>query len=156
MKKIFAFLGIIALSVFTSCTKEIIKEEPAVVYTDDPPKEIWGINQVYKQTNQGLLTAKEIAEAQNRGYNCSQWYDQNTGQWQTYDCGNYYLISVYDYYGLYKGKIYVSRSKKTVSIFGTLLLNAQETVKAKDAAIVDQCSQCWNPVGAQVTITYVH
>lgn len=151
MKKVL-LLSITALLFLSACKKTII-EESSIVFTDEPPKELWAPNEIYKQTYKGFLTPKEISETENRGYHCNSWYNNN--QWYTVDCGNYYLISTHDYYGMLHGKIYVSKARKMVTISGNVLLNAQDAVKRKGSVVTQTCDGCWNPVGTKTIITNI-
>lgn len=139
----------------TSCTKEIIADE-AIIYTDEPPKELWGLNEIYKETDKGFLSITETETAENKGYGCNVWFDQNTGEATYYQCGKWYLIPFKKYWGIKDGKLYVSKSTEMAAIFGETLLDVQDNIKRKTQTKVwvdFQGGRNYNPLRARRTIT---
>jgi hypothetical protein len=140
MKNVIASMAILCLFA-TSCKKETIIVE-TIVYTDDPPRDMFPANQ-YAQSYKVYIDNTSIENPETKGWSC--FWDQNTGQQR--DCSDWYVISAKKFWGFYKGKIYVSASKDWYCIQDRALLQAQTTVRKKDMALGYTCEGCQHPFG---------
>jgi hypothetical protein len=151
MKKFLFFLAITTSFLFsllslTSCTKERIRS--AIVYTDNPPKELWSSNQNYLQTYLGYVERKDFI-TEKKGY----FNAPNTGMYQNYQSGTWYLMKIRKYYGMINGKIYISNSFENAAVFSETLLDVQDVIERTGAVKVN--IGAWfmnNPIGADYTI----
>lgn len=151
MKK-FLFFTVISVSflfsltALTSCTKERIQS--AIVYTDNPPKELWSPNQNYLQTYFGYVEKKDFVTEKkgyfNSCYNCTNVY------WQA---GNWYSMKVRKYYGMMNEKIYISNSFESAAVFSETLLDIQDVMTRMGSVKLNMSSSANNnPLGADYTI----
>lgn len=131
------FLFVIAIMAFftNGCKKDkAVTPEALVIFTHDPPKDIWPTEQQYKQTFKVYLQTEDLKSELNRGRQCINW-----GQLQ---CQDYYTIDVRSYYGLYNGKLYVEESKKSMVIGAAELLQVEKEVNKKGSVILQLCVNC--------------
>lgn len=150
-----ATAALLMLSV-TSCKKEVtIVEESSIVFTDDPPKEMFGVNQIYGESYETYITQKQIDDAQNRGYNCISFFDPNTNQYSYQQCGNWYIMRTQKFWGMYQNKLYVSKSIQNYVVDPNTFLTAIDVVKRKQTGIGAICNGCQNPFGMRDQITWV-
>lgn len=106
MKNLFLLTAVLFISLsFTSCQKEeiIINTGIQVVDKDHPlPAELSENTFECWITNESILKAKEIS------FNCESNFNQNTGQWDNYNCGMWRTLEVQEYYGTFKDTRYIS------------------------------------------------
>lgn len=155
MKKLVLFSALVlTLSIFTSCEKEEPVIQPAIVYTNDPPKEIWSSDQNYLQTYRGYINSEDYAP-ENKGYHYQSYTDGN-GNMITVNAGNWYLLKVHKYYGIYKGQIYVSQAYEMAAIYSDNLLSVQDQVNRTGSAVVFLGTDYANPLGTDHIISGVY
>jgi len=140
MKKMIAFLAMTSLF-FVGCKKDAPIVE-TIVRTDDPPRDMFETNQ-YSVTYKVFVEATDVDKAIKQGYYCN--YDQNG---RPYDCGDYYKMPAKKYWGFYKGQTYVSQNWNWYILRANTLLDAQNAIRKKDAAIGYWCNGCQNPFNA--------
>lgn len=154
MKKLVLFFVVFMLAsiLFNSCEREEMYES-AVVYTNDPPREIWASTENYLHTYRGYVTSNDYM-VENKGYR-SQPYVNPRGELVLITTGNWYLLKVHKYWGIYKGRIYVSAGYEMAAIFGPLLLDVEDQIDRTGSTIVflDTYS---NPLGTTYVISGVY
>lgn len=142
MKKMIAVMGIVLVSTcFVSCKKDAppVVEDP-IVRTDDPPKEMFPESE-YALTTETYIEEEDIKSIIKKGRACFWDNYSNTLR----DCGDWYLLSAKKYWGIYQGKVYISKSKDWYVIQAEKVLNAQAAVQNKGAAIGQTCNSCEHP-----------
>lgn len=143
-------LFIITLS-FSSCEKDE-ELKPGIVYTNNPPEEIFGDN-VYANTNKCWLETTDLtASAKNLGWNENQYYDEYNQRFVSYDSGDWYLVPARKFWGIMNGIIYLSESQDWYVINPQNYLEGWNNVKIKKTIIGYICTGCQNPFG-QTMIT---
>lgn len=151
MKKTLFFVFVLSLpTIFTSCTKD--KVLPAVIKTENPPKEIWGANQIYLQTYIGYAEEGEMFP-ENKGY--FQPCTPCNGGIQNvyYQAGTWYLLKVHKYWGVYKGITYVSTGYINAAVEGNNFLAIKEIAdRTGSVKIGIGTNNGSNPIGTDYTL----
>ena len=141
------FIAIVALA-STSCNKTGTEVKQVAIetvsYTDDPPKELFGVNETYATARTAYLTDTSITNAEYKGERCNG-YDPTTGQCQDRDF--WYLVPARKFWGIYKAKIYISISKDWYGVRVSTLEQGKEKIKRTGSATAWICRQCQNPFG---------
>lgn len=140
MKKVFAVMAILSLFA-QSCKKDApVAPVETVIYTDTPPRDMFDDGQ-YLSTYRVYIETADTDSATKKGYGC--FYDNNTGQQR--DCSQWYLLSAKKYWGIFQGKVYVSKSKNWYVLQANVVLDAENNAKKKGAAIGYTCDGCNHP-----------
>ncbi len=151
MKKVFFSLAVSCLIVLVSCTKETFPEPKSnIIFTDDPPTTLFSAGTPYGVTHSSWIDTMTINTAKQQGYHCIN----NNGN--SYDCGQWYVVSARKYWGIIGDKIYVSKSKDWYAISPNVFLQALSIVRSKATGIGQLCLWgCQNPLGLPGMITWV-
>lgn len=142
-KVLLSFLIALFAISFTSCKKDEVKPkvESLIIETDEPPVELFpNANQV-GFTYKVYIQPEDLSKKIDRGFGCYNPQYNN-------ECGNWYSFSSKKYFGILKGKIYISKSKFPMVANGDELVKIQDAVARKESAIGTFClgsGDCGNP-----------
>ncbi len=136
------FIAVFAIG-FTSCKKDDVKPkaESLIVETDEPPVELWSNASQVGFNYRVYIQQEDLDKKIDRGYAC--YNQQYAGE-----CGNWYSFTSKKYFGIYRGKIYISKSKFPMVTNGDELVKIQDDVTRKESAIGNYCNgsgDCGNP-----------
>jgi hypothetical protein len=146
-------LAIILAVTVTSCKKDSIAPTPVVesliVETDAPPAALWANHDDSGFTYLVYIQKEDLAAKNSKGYSCAQYNN---------DCGDWYQFPTKKYFGIYQGKIYISKSKVTVIAIADDILKMQDDIDRKGNSMGNLClgNGCPNPFQAFGTRIWHH
>lgn len=146
MKKFFLLITVLfifSLS-FVSCQKDEL--EPGIVYTNNPPESLFsnGYANTQKIWVESITSAKKIKGEEQF---CDSYYNNNTGEWISRDCGIWRLIPARKYWGIQGGIIYLSESTDWYIIRPNDYLYLFESVSKRQTVIAHFWTGNQNPFG---------
>lgn len=151
MKNLVFLFTVLFIAVLTSCEKED-GPEPGIVYTNNPPEEIFG-NNVYANTNKCWLEESDFTiSVKDLGWNSSQYYDEQNQKFVYYDSGEWHLVSARKFWGIMNGIIYLSESKDWYVMSPQNYLDGWNVIQKKGTLMGYICNNCQNPFG-RIAIT---
>lgn len=148
MKKlVFFFAMIIALSFFfSSCQEdELPTLVPGIVYTNDPPEELFSDAQLYANSYECWLETADFIKAKSLGFNNNSYYSDENQSWSYYDSGEWYQISGRKFWGIIDGIIYLSESKDWYIIRPEDFVYGKRLIQDRKTMIAYICNGCENP-----------
>jgi len=134
MKKLsFLLFVIFSLAILSSCKDDEVK--PGIIYTDNPPKDLFFQEYNYANSYRGWINQTDILQIRKRGNGCTYYSDENGKQYSN-ECGEWELIQVRKYWGIINGVVYLSQSKEWYTLSSEVFVQIKEQVEKRGTLIV--------------------
>lgn len=118
---------------------------PGIIYTNDPPEELFSDDPLYANTRQCWLEFSDFENAKSLGYNSNSYYSEEDESWEYYNSGEWYQISARKFWGICDGLIYLSESKDWYIINPNNFIDGKNLIKDRKTLIGHICNGCRNP-----------
>ena len=143
-------LGVMVLSILLDSCQKYESLEPGIVYTDYPPESLF--QNGYAESYRLWIEKSDYSNTKDRGQGCLTYYDNNTGNTITSQCGVWKLLPAKKFWGIKDGIMYISKSQDWYLLSPELYYNSRDLIEKRGTLVGYMCINCDTPWGQLKTL----